>query len=275
MNFRGDTVATRQGREFERGKGRMVMAQADEAVLRHSSEKMFYARYCDDMVIAATDESLCRRAMDAYFAALDQLHLPPHPIADFTYGTDYFEAKSKGPFRWCAAENGTRGCAPWVSFLGNQVRFDGAVRVRKDTVRKHVLKIKEEVGSAIGTWKRLGGKLRAGVKKSLLYKALRRRLVAKGVGYLRAGPVPKDGICWAAAFPNLTKNAVCARQMRTLDFVRERALGAVRRVLGAAGVRALPLRYLGRPSSYYGYLQKVKSPAQGRRRVVKLPYSEL
>ena len=156
MNFRGNTVATRQGREFERGKGRMV--------------------------IAATDESLCRRAMDAYFAALDQLHLPPHPIADFTYGTDYFEAKSKGPFRWCAAENGTRGCAPWVSFLGNQVRFDGAVRVRKDTVRKHVLKIKEEVGSAIGTCKRLGGKLRAGVKKSLLYKALRRRLVAKASG---------------------------------------------------------------------------------------------
>ena len=56
--------------------------------------------------------------------------------------------------------------------------------------------------------------------------------------------------------------------MRTLAFVRERALGA-------AGVRALPLRYLGRPSSYYGYLQKVKRPAQGRRRVIKLPYSEL
>ena len=49
--------------------------------------------------------------------------------------------------------------------------------------------------------------------------------------------------------------------MRTLDFVRERALGAVRRVLGAAGVRALPLRYLGRPGSYYGYLQKIKRPA--------------
>ena len=94
--------------------------------------------------------------------------------------------------------------------------------------------------------------------------------MAKGVGYLRAGPVPKDGICWAAAFPNLTKNAVCARQMRTLDFVRERALGAVRRVLALKG-----MRYLGRQSSYYGYLQKVKRPAQGRRRVAKLPYSEL
>ena len=249
----------------------MVMAQADEAVLAFASEGLFYARYCDDMVIAATDEALCRRAMDAYFAALDWLHLPPHPVADFAYGAKYFEAKSKGPFRWCAAEQGTLGCAPWVSFLGNQVRFDGEVRVRKDTVRKHVLKIKEEVGTAIGLWERLGGKLRAAVKKAAFYKSLRRRLVAKGVGYLRAGPIPKDGICWAAAFPSLTKNAVCARQMRSLDFVREHALGAVRRVLGLKG-----MRYLGRPCSYYGYLKKMKRPAQGRRRrVAKLPYSEL
>ena len=133
-----------------------------------------------------------------------------------------------------------------------------------------VLKIKEEVGTAIGLWERLGGKLRAGVKKTSFYKAFRRRIVAKGVGYLRAGPIPKDGLCWAAAFPNLTKHAVCARQMRALDFVRERALGAVRRVLGMKG-----MRYLGRPSSYYAYLRKFDRPAQGRRRVVKLPYSEL
>jgi len=73
-------------------------------------------------------------------------------------------------------------------------------------------------------------------------------------------------------------------------FMRERALGAMRRVIGAAprieppsalaplggyGVRALPLRGLGLPSSYYGYLMKVKRPAQGRRRVRVLPYSEL
>lgn len=248
----------------------MVMAQADEAVLAFASEGLFYARYCDDMVIVATDEALCRRAMNAYFGALDELHLPPHPVADFVYGAKYFEVKSKGPFRWCAAEQGTPGCAPWVSFLGNQVRFDGEVRVRKDTVRKHVLKIKEEVGTAIGLWERLGGNFRAGVKKMFFYKAFRRRLVAKGVGYLRAGPIPKDGICWAAAFPNLTKNAVCARQMRTLDFVRERALGAVRRVLGLKKVRGL-----GLPSSYYGYLMKVERPAQRRRRVRVLPYSEL
>jgi len=74
----------------------------------------------------------------------------------------------------------------------------------------------------------------------------------------------------AAAFPNLTKNAVCARQMRSLDFVREHALGAVRRVLGLKKVGGL-----GLPSSYYGYLMKIKRPAQGRRRVRALTYSEL
>ena len=58
-------------------------------------------------------------------------------------------------------------------------------------------------------------------------------------------------------------------------FVRERALGAVRRVIGASGVRALPFRYLGRPGSYYGYLRKFDRPPQERRRVVKLPYSEI
>ena len=58
--------------------------------------------------------------------------------------------------------------------------------------------------------------------------------------------------------------------MRSLDFVRERALGALRRVIGLKG-----MRYLGRPGSYYGYLEKVKRPAQGRRRVRVLPYSEL
>ena len=50
-----------------------------------------------------------------------------------------------------------------------------------------VLKIKEEVGTAIGLWERLGGNFRAGVKKMFFYKAFRRRLVAKGVEYLRAG----------------------------------------------------------------------------------------
>jgi len=253
----------------------IVMARADDAVLAAALRNAFYARYCDDMVIASVDEGVCRRAMDAYLGALGALDLPPHPVAKFAYGPDYFEAKSKGPFRWDWAKVGGRNIAPWVSFLGNQIRCDGEVRVRKDTVAKHVLRLKKETGETIGRLANEGVRLRAGVSLRNFYTAFMRRIVAKGVGYMRSGTIPTDGLCWAAAFPNMTKNAACARQMRMLDRVRGRCLGALRRMLGLKGAA---VRFAGRPYSYLGYLMRMMRPAHGRNMpsaIVRLPYSEL
>ena len=253
----------------------IVMARADDAVLVAVQRNAFYARYCDDMVIASVDEGICRRAMDAYLGALDALDLPPHPVTEFAYGHEYFEAKSKGPFRWGWAKYGERNVAPWVSFLGNQVQCDGEVRVRRDTVAKHVLKLKKETGEMIDRLADEGVPLRAGTNPRNFYTAFMRRIVAKGVGYMKSGTIPNDGLCWAAAFPNMTKNAACARQMRMLDRVRSRCLGALRRVLGLKGKA---VRFAGRPYSYFGYLMKMVRPARGQKMtaaVVRLPYSEL
>ncbi len=253
----------------------IVMARADDAVLAAVQRNVFYARYCDDMVIATADENVCRRAMDAYLDALGALDLPPHPVVDFAYGTEYFEAKSKGPFRWDLPKDGERGVASWVSFLGNQIRYDGEVRVRRDTVAKHVLKLKEETGETIDRLADEGVPLRTGVSPRKFYTAFMRRIVAKGVGYMKSGTIPMDGLCWAAAFPNMTANAACARQMRMLDRVRSRCLGALRRVLGLKGAA---VRFAGRPYSYFGYLEKTVRPAYGQKvtpAVVRLPYSEL
>ncbi len=253
----------------------IVMARADDTVLAAVQRNAFYARYCDDMVIASVDEGVCHCAMEAYLGALDALGLPPHPMTEFAYGLEYFEAKSKGPFRWDWAKAGERNVAPWVSFLGNQVRCDGEVRVRGDTVAKHVLKLKKETGETINRLANEGVSLRAGMNPRKFYTAFMRRIVAKGVGYMRSGTIPSDGLCWAAAFPNMTKNAACARQMRMLDRVRSRCLGALRRVLGLKGA---VVRFAGRPYSYFGYLMKMMRPARGPRRtpmVVRLPYSEL
>ena len=236
---------------------------------------MFYAWYCDDMVIASVDEGSCRGAMDAYWGALDALDLPPHSVTDFAYGPEYFEAKSKGPFRWDLPEGGERNVAPWVSFLGNQIRFDGEVRVRRDTVAKHVLKLKKETGETIDRLADEGVPLRAGVSPQEFYTAFMRRIVAKGVGYMKSGAIPTDGICWAAAFPNMTQNVPCARQMRMLDRVRSRCLGALRRVLE---LKEKALYFAGRPYSYFGYLMKMVRPAYGMKGAsvaVRFPYSEL
>lgn len=253
----------------------IVMARADDAVLAAVQHNVFYARYCDDMVIASVDEGVCRRAMDAYLVALDALGLPPHPVTEFAYGLEYFEAKSKGPFRWDRAKDGERNVAPWVSFLGNQVRCDGDVRVRRDTVSKHVLKLRKETGETIDRLADEGVPLRTGMTPQKFYMAFIRRIVAKGVGYMKSGTIPKDGLCWAAAFPNVTKNVACAQQMRRLDRVRSRCLGALRRVLGLKGKAVC---FVGRPYSYLGYLMKMKRPERGQRMtsmVVRMPYSEL
>ena len=253
----------------------IVMARADDAVLAAVQRNAFYARYCDDMVIASVDEGICRRAMDAYLGALDALDLPPHPVTEFAYGPEYFEAKSKGPFRWGWAKDGERNVAPWVSFLGNQVRCDGEVRVRRDTVSKHVLKLRKETGETIDRLADEGVSLRAGMTPQKFYTAFMRRIVAKGVGYMKSGTIPNDGLCWAAAFPNMTKNATCAQQMRMLDRVRSRCLGALRRVLE---LKEKTVHFAGRPYSYFGFLMKMARPACGRKgtlAVVRLPYSEL
>ena len=74
-----------------------------------------------------------------------------------------------------------------------------------------------------------------------------------------------------ADYITLDEAALTLARMRMRKTVRERALGALRRVLELKG-----MRFLGRPSSYFGYLMKVRRPRQGRRRVVaRLPYSEM
>ena len=76
-----------------------------------------------------------------------------------------------------------------------------------------------------------------------------------------------DGICEVAE--------VAHSDMRLLDRVRSRCLGALRRVLGLKGKA---VRFAGRPYSYFGYLMKMVRPACSRKgslAVMRLPYSEL
>ena len=117
-----------QGGAFSTVLANLVLAEADRAVQDVDDGRLFYARYCDDVVFVHPDEAVCRRAMEAYAAALAKLDLPMHGVRPFVYkpadgsSTEYYSVKSKGPFRWREAEKGEVDCAPWVSFLGSQVR---------------------------------------------------------------------------------------------------------------------------------------------------------
>ena len=271
-----------QGGSFSTVLANLVLHEADDAVLRTQCGNLFYARYCDDVVIAHPDKSVCRAALEAYKTALAGLELPIHPVETFVYrpadgkATDYYAIKSKGPFRWGAPAVGEANCAPWVSFLGSQVRYDGETRIRKESIEKHIRALGRETAKAVREIAKNGA---AGVRALPCapewFARFRNRLIAKGVGYVTA-KVKDCHLCWAGAFTRVTDCADTRMQMRWLDRVREGMLSKVWRMLPRSCGKKRR-RYKGKPFSYCGFLEKAVRPTnmRSRRRRVLLPYSEL
>ena len=288
-----------QGGSFSTVLANLVLAEADRAVESVDDGQLFYARYCDDVVFVHPDEATCRRAMEAYAAALAKLDLPMHEVRPFVYRpmdgrgsprtarpthcvsrgsprTEYYSIKSKGPFAWREAGLGETDCAPWVSFLGSQVRFDGETRIRKESIEKHIRSLGRETAEAVRELQAgyLADKPRPVVRE--WFGRFRNRLIAKGVGYVTA-KVKDCDMCWAGAFPNVTGCAETKMQMRWLDRIREGLLAKVAAMLPARHYMT-GHRYKGRPFSYYGFLEKATRPTNMNPRRVRrriLPYSEL
>ena len=267
-----------QGGSLSTVLANMVLSVADDAVAAIDDGQLFYSRFCDDVVFVHPDEMACRRAMEAYADALLKLDLPMHPVEPFVYkpldgmATTYYAIKSKGPFRWRQAMPGEANCAPWLSFLGSQIRFDGETRIRKESIQKHIRALGRETAKVVRELE--SGDLHNEDLGKRWFCRFRNRLIAKGVGYVTA-KVEDCGMCWAGAFPNVTACSDTKMQMRRLDRVREGMLTKVWRMLPEQ-VRLGHHRYKGRPYSYFGFLEKAVRPTNmTRRRIMVLPYSEL
>ena len=266
-----------QGGSLSTVLANMVLSVADDAVAKVDDGRLFYSRFCDDVVFVHPDEVACRRAMAAYANALKMLDLPMHPVEPFVYKplngvpTSYYEIKSKGPFRWRQAVSGEINVAPWLSFLGSQIRFDGETRIRKESIEKHIRALGRETARVVRELE--SGDQYNGLGVRWFWR-FRNRLIAKGVGYVTA-KVEDCRMCWAGAFPNVTACADTKMQMRRLDRVREGMLTKVWRMLPER-MRLGSHRYKGRPFSYFGFLDKAVRPTNmTRRRIRILPYSEL
>lgn len=277
-----------QGGSFSTVLANLVLHEADEAVEAMDDGRLFYARYCDDVVIAHPDESVCRAALEAYKSALAGLELPVHQWKSFVYrpadgkSTDYYAIKSKGPFRWAEPAVGEADCAPWVSFLGSQVRYDGETRIRKESIEKHIRALGHETAKVVAELQKceaagfLKKRLPPAAAKMLRawFAKFRNRLIAKGVGYVTA-KVKDCHLCWAGAFTRVTNCADTRMQMRRLDRVREGMLCKVWKMLPKVCGKERR-RYMGRPFSYYGFLEKAVRPTNmAYRRRITLSYSEL
>lgn len=259
-----------------------VLDIADKRVESRADKELFYARFCDDILIVHPDKRKCQAARDRYLRALKRLRLPYHLVRNgIPYGEEFYAAKSKGPHVWRELRTPhERGAAPWVSFVGNQLKYSGEVRVRQESVSRHVASMKEARGKMLGllyeSEREDGGiQLRMGtracpVSKERVIEAMVRTLVGKGVGYLRSGPFAAGDMCWLSAFPDIWGREA-ELQLRRLDSIRARVLYPLQKQMGSR-------HYLGRPASYYGFLARVARPAVGsdrKLRVARIGYSGL
>lgn len=244
----------------------LVMHRADEAVLSGGDDELFYARFCDDVIMVHPDRRKCQEALDRYLAIIQSMRLPCHKVKkSLRYGKDYYGAKSKGPTAWRECKVGAMKASPWVDFLGEQIRFDGQRRIRMKSIERQKAKLLEEKAALLKAVSWNGVYLKPGIDKDKVFDSFRQRLAALGVGY---APQQLMGTAldrsWAAAFPGIVSNPWTRGQMRELDRLRDRIIGSIGHGVLASEDRSTPVRrfFLGRPYSYMGFLDRENRPSK-------------
>ncbi len=246
----------------------LVLDLADKrvkAVEARLDRTLHYYRYCDDMILIARRESDCHEAFQAYLSALDESKLPYHePGSVETYSKRFWNEKSKNPYCWTGRKE--PGCVPWVQFVGYQVRYDGLVRIKKKSLNKQIMKIRNVtdhlkfgLGCKPGSYG-LAAPPSVPANKNQVMNSLLWRLVQLGVGkvllkYAGQGP---QRLCWAGGYKALHGKPLVPQMLKSLDRQRERQYKRMHEARiaygpgtpsqhGGKGQRPKPIRY---PFSY-------------------------
>lgn len=214
----------------------LVLDAVDKAVLDGADNNLFYARFCDDTIIIHPQKQKCEEALERYLAAVKKLLLPVHKLVKSPkYTSDLFKLKSKGPIAWKPTAPGFRG-SPWVSFLGHQIRYDGEVRIRKETIEKHKERLQSERTFLKRMLKKAKGKFRAGYEWKDLFDAFELRIIAMGVGKVGHDMESRESRSWLSIFKDMIKANFrpVEVQMKNLDRTCAKVLAQTRRMLKGA-----------------------------------------
>lgn len=165
----------------------IVLNVADKEILK---TKVFYARFCDDMIILHSEVSECESAKEKYMEVLKKLRLVPHKFClatelkverkkprknlPSTTLVPFWNKRSKGPYKW--AEISKDGF-PWIGFVGYEINYEGEIRVRKRSLKKELQKQKEVVSNIKSAILKTRRKSFGTISESIIH-----RLVGMSVG---------------------------------------------------------------------------------------------
>lgn len=261
VDIENEDVGIPQGGALSCFLANVVLDKADRAVQRvieeaGANDSALYCRYCDDIICLATSPAVCERMMQAYSNAVQSLGLPIHAAQSFVGAyrgenrSTFWDSKSKAPYLWGAPQSDAR--VPWCSFVGYQVRHDGALRVRPKSIKKEVEKQNFIETRVLRDLQRYGQKR---THRQVLYR-VRQRLKSIAVGIKSGGQSSVVSQCWVNGFRLLRGRHSSATQLRDLDRHRVSTLKTIRHRLVhlKSSVRTKHkervLRFEGFPFSY-------------------------
>ena len=242
-----DEIGVPQGGALSCLIANAVLHKADKALRELSTREgasFTYLRYCDDMILLAEKEGVCREAFDLYAREVKSRFLPIHqPKHPGLYSEKFYEGKSHLPYLWGPKD--TIVGIPWIQFVGYQIRHDGLVRVRLKSLKKELRKITSTADELLNLL-RLGSKntsLAAHIRKSRrqIKHRFQQKLISMSVGRIILGP-SRQGLmpmCWASGFRGLKSRRIVLTTLKILDRHRERQIA---RVVRALSVLSAPRR---------------------------------
>jgi hypothetical protein len=251
-----EPIGVPQGGSLSQVIANIVLDAADRAVMdRRLRDPLLYLRYLDDIVIVHPSRATVAAAFQRYAQSARALKLPVHTSGPSRrYGQKHWSQKTKAPYRWCRSKRS--GSAPWVGFLGYEIRYDGAMRIRKSSVEREKTKLSRICRRALRVCRSQGG-LRVPV--GTMIRRVASRLVAASVGRVRMDGTGGGQRCWSRGFQLLKGERGNFRQLADLDRHRERELQRLQRL--ATGPlphkKVNPRRrrrfhkFLGAPYSYW------------------------
>ena len=255
-----------QGNAVSQVIANAVLSQADRAVEALDDGQLFYARYCDDIIIVHPDRKMCRLALNTYMKVVETARLLIHPPRSVRqYDREFYEGKSRLPFKW-AEPKSRKTVVPWIQFLGYQVRYDGAVRVRRSSERKQMER-QSKIAADVMRIIRRSDENELCYSNDEMVRRVALKMIHSSVGRgTDHGEAVVSEPCWRDAFCQITNDENTRSQMRRLDRHREGEIRRLKRNLNKLfpqtdaedASKKGTKRYFGHPYSYYATLKDMR-----------------
>lgn len=240
----------------------LVLHYADKEISKYNKIfPVFYARFCDDIIILHKWKWRTKFALSVYNRSIKKLKLVFHKPQPLTvYNKDFWEIKSKLPYKW---GNTLKNGFPWLSFVGYQLHSSGIIRIRRKSFIKERDKIIEETNKVLKHIKSTKNSIK--ISGHAIIFRLRQKLISMSVGRINIlSKVNSNNFSWADGFKVLKISGLRIQtlQLKILDKTRNKSLAIVKRKLSnlnkeksKSSLEINYIDYYGKPFSYFGQFE--------------------